>query len=109
MRQIIAFAIFVSMASFGPTKLSAQSRGTPTTPTTPTPQRGQRGPAKPPTPLTLRQVIEALSAPRNSNSSRVEEQVSKAGVQFQATPANLDILKQFGASAKLLSLIPAPV
>ncbi len=57
--------------------------------------------------MTLRQVIESLSTLRNS--SRVEELVSKAGVQFQASPVALDILKQFGASAKLLSMIPPPV
>src|SRR5262245_30926543 len=72
------------------------------------PQRGQRAtPAKPPAPLTLRQVIEALSSTKSS--SRVEDQISKAGgVQFQATPAIVDILKEFGASAKLISMIPVP-
>src|SRR5262245_33062761 len=71
------------------------------------PQRGQsRTPAKP-TPMTLRQVLEALSSLRNS--SRVETQISRAGgVQFEATPAVVDILKQFGASAKLISMIPPP-
>jgi len=58
-------------------------------------------------PLTLRQVIEALSSLKNS--SRVEDQISKAGgVQFEATPAVVDILKQFGAGPKLISMIPAP-
>src|SRR5262245_2267413 len=68
------------------------------------PQRGQRGQAKPPMPMTLRQVIESLITLKNS--SRVEDQVSKAGVRFQATPAVLDILKEFGAGPKLLSMIP---
>jgi len=106
MRQFIAFAILFSLATFGPTKVSAQSRGTPTAGTPPA-QRGQRSPAKAPMPMTLRQVIESLYTLRNS--SRVEELVSKARVDFQATPATLDILKQFGASAKLLSMIPPPV
>ena len=101
MRQFIAFAFLFSLAAFGPTRVYAQSRGTPTA------QRGQRSTVKAPMPMTLRQVIESLSTLRNS--SRVEDLVSKAGVQFQATPANMDILKQFGASAKLLSMIPAPV
>ena len=57
-------------------------------------------------PMTLRQVIESLIALKNS--SRVEDQVSKAGVRFQATPAVLDILKEFGAGPRLLSLIPPP-
>jgi hypothetical protein len=71
------------------------------------PQRRPRQAApKPPTPLTLRQVIESLSTLRNSR--RVEDQISKAGVQFEATPAVVDILKQFGASAKLISMIPVP-
>src|SRR5689334_5729958 len=71
------------------------------------PQRGQRStPAKAPTPLTLRQVIESLLSLRNS--SRVEDLISKAGVQFEATPAVVDVLKQFGASPKLISMIPPP-
>ena len=57
--------------------------------------------------MTLRQVLEALSSLRNS--SRVEAQISRAGgVQFEASPAVVDILKQFGASAKLISMIPLP-
>jgi hypothetical protein len=76
--------------------------------TPPQPQRGQRATtAKPPEPLTLRQVIEALSGQRG-NPRRAEDLVSKAGVQFQATPAVLDVLKEFGASPKLLSMIPTP-
>src|SRR5678815_2558207 len=73
-----------------------------------TPQ-GQRRtvPPKPPMPLTLRQVIESLISLKNS--ARVEDQISKAGgVQFEATPAVVDILKQFGAGPKLISMIPAP-
>jgi hypothetical protein len=74
-------------------------------PQTSTPQRGQRAAAKPPSPMTLRQVIESLITLKNS--SRVEDQISKAGVRFQATPGVLDILKEFGAGPKLLSMIPA--
>src|SRR5207248_3039400 len=78
---------------------------------TPPPAAGQRGtppkqPAKPVPPLTLRQVIESLSSLRNS--SRVEDLISKRGVQFQASPGVLDILKEFGAGPKLLSMIPVP-
>jgi len=71
------------------------------------PQRGQRGtPARNQSPLTLRQVIESLSSLRSS--SRVEDLISRRGVQFQASPAILDILKEFGAGPKLLSMIPPP-
>jgi hypothetical protein len=59
-----------------------------------------------PQPLTLRQVLESISA--NKSSRRAEDLVSKNGVQFQATPAILDILKQYGASTKLIGMIPAP-
>jgi hypothetical protein len=55
--------------------------------------------------MTLRQVIESLITLKSS--SRVEDLVSKSGVRFQATPAVLDILKEFGAGPKLLSMIPA--
>jgi len=55
-------------------------------------------------PMTLRQVVESLISLKSS--SRVEDQVSKAGVRFQATPGVLDILKEFGAGPKLLSMIP---
>src|SRR5439155_25546808 len=41
-------------------------------------------------------------------SSRVEDLISRRGVQFQASPAVLEILKEFGAGPKLLSLIPLP-
>jgi hypothetical protein len=71
-----------------------------------TPRPAPRGAAKAPTPLTLRQVLESLSTLKNSK--RVEDQIARAGVQFRATPETVDILKQFGASAKLISMIPAP-
>jgi hypothetical protein len=58
--------------------------------------------------MTLPQVAQSLLQWRNS--TRVEELISKSGgVQFQATPAIVDILKQFGASSKLISMIPPPV
>src|SRR5262245_5829771 len=100
MSQVIVAAIFVLATLVQPAIASAQARGA-------QPQRGQRAaPPKPPTPLTLRQVVAALVTTKSS--ARVEDQVSKAGVQFQATPAVVDILKQFGASAKLISMIPVP-
>jgi hypothetical protein len=116
-------AMIILTLIMDPSVTSAQSRGTPTpqpqtgTPAaqpqrgtpTPQPQRGQRAaaPAKAPTPLTLRLVIESLVKLRSS--TRMEEQVSKAGVDFQATPAVVDILKQFGASPKLISMVPPPI
>src|SRR5262245_45750315 len=103
MSHLIAVAFLVFATAVQQPSTPPQGRGAPQ----PQPQRGQRAtPAKPPTPLTLKQVIEALSSTRNS--SRVEDQIAKAGVQFQATPAIIDILKQFGASAKLISMIPVP-
>jgi len=57
--------------------------------------------------MTLKQVIDSLSSLRNS--ARVESLISKAGgVQFQATPEVVDLLKQYGASQKLISMIPPP-
>jgi hypothetical protein len=56
--------------------------------------------------MTLKQVIESLSSLRSSQ--RVEDLISKSGVQFQATPGVADLLKQFGASARLISMIPPP-
>jgi hypothetical protein len=56
--------------------------------------------------MTLRQVIESLLTTKNT--TRVENLVSKAGVQFQATPEVLEILKQFGAGPKLIAMIPIP-
>src|SRR6266850_443523 len=105
MAPSIAAAILCLMTLAQPTTTQAQARGT-TTPA-PAPPGGQRGTAaKPPTPLTLRQVIESLSATRSS--VRAEALVSKAGVQFEASAAVVDILKQFGASQKLISMIPVP-
>ncbi len=101
MAQLVALTVLFLMTIVQPTTTAAQSQGAQQ------PQRGQRGAsAKPPTPMTLRQVIESLSSLRNSG--RVEDLVAKAGVQFQATPAVIDILKQFGAGPKLLSMIPVP-
>jgi len=100
MSHLIAVAFLVFATAVQQPAAPPQNRGA-------QPQRGQRAtPVKPPTPLTLRQVIEALFSTRNS--TRVEDQISKAGVQFQATPAIVDILKQFGASPKLISMIPVP-
>jgi hypothetical protein len=56
--------------------------------------------------MTLRQVIESLYSLKSS--ARVESLISKSGVQFQATPDIVDILKQFGASQHLISMIPPP-
>src|SRR5687767_8995508 len=100
--RIRTAAILLLIAIVQPTTKFAQSLGAQK------PQRVQsRTSARPPTPITLRQVLEALSSLRNS--SRVEAQISRAGgVQFEASPAVVDILKQFGASAKLISMIPLP-
>ena len=112
-----------SVLLISPQLISAQSRGTPvppkttsppqagTTPppqtgTTPPPQAGKRGtPPKVQPPLTLRQVIESLLTLKNS--ARVESLVAARGIQFQSSPAVLDILKDFGANPKLLAAISA--
>src|SRR5689334_1411642 len=85
MAPSIAAAILCLMTVAQPTTSQAQTRGTPAPAPTPAPatatapRGGQRGTAaKPPTPLTLRQVIESLSATRSS--VRAEGLVSKAGV-----------------------------
>jgi len=100
---MIGAAILLLVIFLHPATTRAQARPSPQ------PQCGQRAttpPAKPQPPLTLRQVIESLSSPRGG--SRAEDLVSKRGVQFQGSPAVLDILREFGASAKLLSMIPVP-
>jgi hypothetical protein len=103
MFQIIGAAILFGAALL-PTTSFPQSREAPQ------PQKQQPAtpatPAKPAGPMTVRQVIESLSSLRNS--ARVESLISKRGVQFQATPEIADILKQFGASTKLISMIPTP-
>jgi hypothetical protein len=102
----IAAAVFCGLTVAQPITTRSQARGTPVPPAA-APRAGQRASAaKPPTPLTLKQVIESLSATRSS--ARAEGLVSKAGVQFEATPAVVDILKQFGASQKLISMLPVP-
>jgi len=111
MRQYIGTAVLVFLGFIQPAIAPAQERGVrPTQPPQPTQPGARRtATAKPPaplTPLTLRQVIEALSSLKKSGA--VEDQISKAGVQFEATPQVVDILKQFGASPKLISMIPVP-
>jgi hypothetical protein len=100
----LAIAVFLISGPLAAIPEFAQTRGS----APPAPQRGQkRAPAKPPTPLTLKQVIDALSSLKNS--ARVEDQITKAGgVQFEASQPVLDLLKQYGASPKLLAMIPVP-
>src|SRR5262245_25574367 len=100
--RTIGAAMFVLMIIAQPGTVASQARSTqphtqpqtqpppqktqPPPQTQPTPQtqpqRGQRAAPKPPTPMTLRQVLESLSATKSS--SRVEDQISKAGVQFRS-------------------------
>jgi hypothetical protein len=117
---ILFWALLIS-----PQLISAQTRGTPgppnapappttpapaTTPAPPKPTPPPQAPKKaaPPKvqpPLTLRQVIESLLTLKNS--ARVESLVAARGIQFHSSPAVLDILKDFGASPKLLAAISA--
>ena len=74
------------------------------------PARGQaRGtqasPAQPVAPLGISQVIESLYS---LGVTRTEELVARNKVQFEATPEIVGILKELGATDKLLSLIPKP-
>src|SRR5262245_54943247 len=114
--------ILLSMTLAAATTAFAQTRGTttpsptttpapaPASPSASTPQRGQRPATKPPAPapMTLSKVVESLVTLKTS--TRVEDLISKSGpVQFQATPANVELLKSLGASPKLISMIPPPV
>jgi hypothetical protein len=56
-------------------------------------------------PLGISQVIEALYS---LGVTKTEDLVSKNKVQFEATPEIVGILKELGATDKLLSFIPAP-
>src|SRR5262245_16165621 len=105
LRQIAL--VIVCVVTLAYTMTFAQAPPLPKTPQPPpqqTPRPATRGAAKAPTPLTLKQVLDSLSALKNSK--RVEDQIARAGVQFRATPETVDILKQYGASAQLISMIP---
>jgi hypothetical protein len=103
-------AIFLSLILVHPALISAQSRGPqpeqPAQPQQPPAGRRAAPPPKPQPPMTLRQVIESLISLKSS--ARVEDLVSRRGLQFQSNPAVLDILKDFGGGPKLLAMIPAP-
>jgi len=81
----------------------------PVTPAPPTPGAATKKTttqAKPQPPMTLRQVIESLISLRSSN--RVADLISRRSVTFKLDPGVTEILKEFGADQKLLSLIPSP-
>src|SRR5262245_24445920 len=102
MSHIILTAILVT-SFLRPAKMFPQT----TAPPQPQPQRGQRASQpRPQPPMTLRQVIESLISLKNS--TRVEDLISRRGVQFQGNPAVLGILREFGAGPKLLGMIPVP-
>src|SRR4030095_1962956 len=116
--------IVFSVMLVGSGMISAQERGAqvpapapaPKSPQPPQPAR-RAAPPKVQPPLTLKEVVQSLVSLRNS--TRVENLISTRGIQFQSNPAVLDILKEFGASPKLLLLVkekaqpipepPAPV
>jgi hypothetical protein len=110
MRQRILATTLLFAIMYHPGQAGAQGRGA-----TP-PQPRQSSPAAPPAtnrgPLTLPQLIEALDcvatkcSPRLSKMGDVEQMVAQRGVDFQGDPVRLDILKQFGATPKLIGLIP---
>ena len=93
--QLFFIAILLGLAAVGPLGAS-QARGT---------GRGAQPAAPQPGPLSISQVIESLYS---LGVTRTEELVSKNKVQFEATPEIVEILKDLGATDKLLSLIPKP-
>jgi hypothetical protein len=111
MRQIVTPAVLVFVGFLQAPTLPTPQRGAqPPQVTQPAQTAPKKAPPKAPakaTPMTLRQVIEGLSSLKSS--SRVEAQIAKAGgVQFKATPEVVDILLEFGAGPKLISMIPSP-
>jgi hypothetical protein len=111
MRQIVTPAVLVFVGFLqAPTVPTPQRGAQPPQATQPAQTAAKKAPPKAPakpTPLTLRQVIEGLSTLKSS--SRVEAQITKAGgVQFKATPEVVDLLLDFGAGPKLISMIPSP-
>src|SRR6185436_15858217 len=94
--QLFFIVILLGLAAAGPLNAS-QARGQ---------ARGAQPPAPQPVrPLGISQVIESLYS---LGVTRTEELVSKNKVQFEATPEIVGILKDLGATDKLLSFIPAP-
>ncbi|HET9129746.1 MAG TPA: hypothetical protein VFO86_02295, partial [Terriglobia bacterium] len=94
--QLFFIVILLGWATAG-LSYAGQSRGqTRNAPPPPPPQVG---------PLGVSQVIEALYS---LGVTRTEELVSRNKVQFEATPDIVGILKDLGATDKLLSYIPPP-
>jgi hypothetical protein len=93
--QLFFIGILMGLAAVGLLDAS-QSRGQ---------ARGTPPAAPPPGPLSISQVIESLYS---LGVTRTEELVSRNKVQFEATPEIVGILKDLGATDKLLSFIPMP-
>lgn len=102
-RNFSTMVVF-SVMLIGSGMISAQERGAqvPKSPQQPPPARRAAAPKVQP-PLTLREVIQSLLSFKNS--TRTESLISTRGIQFQSSPAVMDILKEFGASPKLLLLV----
>jgi hypothetical protein len=94
--QLFFIVILLGLAGVGLLEAS-QSRGQ---------ARGAQPAApQPAAPLSISQVIESLYS---LGVTRTEELVSRNKVQFEATPEIVGILKDLGATDKLLSFIPNP-
>src|SRR4051812_556666 len=94
--QLFFIVILLGLAAVGLLE-AGQSRGQ---------ARGAQPSApQPAAPLSISQVIESLYS---LGVTRTEELVSRNKVQFEATPEIVGILKDLGATDKLLSFIPNP-
>jgi len=95
-RRTVFTAFLLIIHLFAASQLSSQKRPQPPAPTSP----AATGPLSP------ADVIEGLYS--LGSVAKVEDLVKKRGVTFYREPIIVDILKQFGATERLLSLIPAP-
>src|SRR6267142_5546482 len=105
MKQQVLVAIVLCLAG-GRCHAKAQVRGA-----QPQPQR-QPAPAQAQAPLTVGQLIQAIDCvatnclPTLTSLADIEQMVERRGVSFQADETTVRILKEFGATDRIISLIP---
>jgi hypothetical protein len=106
MKQVLVAIVLCLAAGLGPHDVKAQARGA-----QPQPQR-QPAPAQPQAPLTVGQLIQAIDCvatsclPTLTSLRDVEQMVERRGVSFQSDETTIRILKEFGATDRIISLIP---